>query len=153
VPYQFDFGPENKIIRVRFSGRVTDEELKTYYREAAAQTKNTRAQAGLIDFSQASSFDVSRETVLELAALEPALADPKAVRVIVATSPAIYGMARMFELSGEATRPNLHVVRTHEEAWAILGAGIHSSSRWLRPKTQKLTWEVKTHGRRDEPRP
>ncbi len=26
----------------------------------------------------------------------------------------------MFEIAGEATRPNLHVVRTIEEAWAIL---------------------------------
>jgi len=121
VPYQFDFDPKNKIFRARFAGRVTDEELKTYYREAAAQVKNTGAQAGLIDFSKASSFDVSRATILELAATEPVLADPKATRVIVASSPAIFGMARMFELSGERTRPNLHVVRTNEEAWAILG--------------------------------
>lgn len=121
MPYRFDFDPKKKIIRARFAGRVTDEELKAYYREAAAQVKSTGAQAGLIDFSKASLLEVSRETVLELAAREPALADPKATRVIVAASPAIYGMARMFELSGEGTRPNLHVVRTLEEAWAILG--------------------------------
>jgi hypothetical protein len=30
-------------------------------------------------------------------------------------------MARMFELQGQETRPNLHVVRTEKEAWAILG--------------------------------
>jgi hypothetical protein len=27
----------------------------------------------------------------------------------------------MFEFEGEATRPNLHVVRLPEEAWVILG--------------------------------
>jgi hypothetical protein len=30
-------------------------------------------------------------------------------------------MARMFELQGQETRPNLHVIRTEKEAWAILG--------------------------------
>jgi hypothetical protein len=30
-------------------------------------------------------------------------------------------MARIFEVEGEATRPNLHVVRSVKEAWAILG--------------------------------
>jgi len=35
-------------------------------------------------------------------------------------SPHIFGLARIFELEGEATRPNLHVVHTEHEAWAIL---------------------------------
>jgi len=30
-------------------------------------------------------------------------------------------MMRMFELHGEATRPNFYVVREEREAWAILG--------------------------------
>jgi hypothetical protein len=29
-------------------------------------------------------------------------------------------MARMFEILGEGTRPNLHVVRTLEEAYKVL---------------------------------
>jgi formylglycine-generating enzyme required for sulfatase activity len=31
------------------------------------------------------------------------------------------GIARMFELEGEQTRPNLHVVRSAKDVWAILG--------------------------------
>jgi hypothetical protein len=33
----------------------------------------------------------------------------------------MFGMARMFELEGGETRPNLHVVRSEREAFAILG--------------------------------
>jgi hypothetical protein len=29
-------------------------------------------------------------------------------------------MMRMFQIEGEAMRPNIHVVRTEREAWAIL---------------------------------
>lgn len=46
---------------------------------------------------------------------------PDRSRIIVAVSSQIFGMARMFEFEGEITRPNLHVVRSLAEAWAILG--------------------------------
>jgi hypothetical protein len=101
VPYRFDFDSTHKIIRGRFDGRVTDEEIRNYYREATAYGKMTGALAGLTDFSAATSFDVSRETVMELAGADPALPDPKAVRIVIATLPGLFGMARMFEMVGE----------------------------------------------------
>lgn len=121
MPYQFDFDVENKILRARFEGRLTDEELKNLYRDSTAYAKMSGVLAGVTDFSAATSVEVSQQTILELAASEPALPDPKAVRVVIATSPGIFGLARMFEMTGERTRPNLHIVRTEQEAWAILG--------------------------------
>jgi hypothetical protein len=67
------------------------------------------------------SLEVSPQTIRELANLPPAIADSSQPRCIIAASSQIYGMARMFELQGQETRPNLHVVRTQQEAWAILG--------------------------------
>jgi hypothetical protein len=60
------------------------------------------------------------ETIYELAATKPIMRDPSRLVVFVAPTPHIYGMARMFEILGEATRPNLHVVRTLEEAYKVL---------------------------------
>jgi len=40
--------------------------------------------------------------------------------VFVAPTPDLFGMARLFELQGADARPNLHVVRTSEEAYRIL---------------------------------
>jgi hypothetical protein len=40
--------------------------------------------------------------------------------VFVAPTPHIFGMARRFEILGEETRPNWHVVRTLEEAYEVL---------------------------------
>jgi hypothetical protein len=64
---------------------------------------------------------VTPQTVRELASMRPAIPDQDLLRVIVASSPDVYGMARMFESHGEATRPNLHVVRTYKEALVIVG--------------------------------
>ena len=53
--------------------------------------------------------------------MPPAILDPELPRFIVAAAPGIFGMARMFELAGQHTRPNLHVVRTMKEVCVILG--------------------------------
>jgi hypothetical protein len=121
VPYHFDFEPTHKIARGRFEGRITDDELKKFYRESGAYFKKNKAHAGVSDLSGVTSFEISRETILQLASSDPALPDPKAIRVVIVPLPSLYGLARMFEITGERTRPNLHVVKTEQEAWAILG--------------------------------
>lgn len=121
LPYHFDFDPTNQIARCRFTGQVTNEELRNYYSDAAKYFALTNPLGGYVDFSGATMFDVSREAILELASLPPALPDPQRVRVIVAPTPLIFGMSRMFEMEGERTRPSLHVVSTVQEAWTILG--------------------------------
>jgi hypothetical protein len=121
VPYQFDFDFANKILRCRFSGRDTDDELKEYYLAASKVAAQTDAAAGLSDFSTADSVDVSPKTIRELASLPPVMPAPTSLRCIIAPSDKEFGLARMFELQGEDGRGNLHVVRTLKEALAILG--------------------------------
>lgn len=60
------------------------------------------------------------QTTKELAKSTPVLRDPNLRRIVIASSPDIYGMMRMFEIEGEEKRPNFHVVRTQREAWGIL---------------------------------
>jgi hypothetical protein len=121
VPYHFEFDATNRILGCRFDGRVTDEALKECYRLAAEYVAETDPRAAVIDLSAVTSFEVSPETIHELAKSAPVVPDPGRPRCIVAPSPTIFGMMRMFEIEGEVTRPNLHVVRTPDEAWAILG--------------------------------
>ena len=121
VPYQFDFDQANQIARGRFEGRITDEDLRNYYSDAEKYVALTKPRGGLLDFSAASSFEATPATIQHLAALTPVLANPSLPRVLVAPAPLIFGMLRMFEMLGDRTRPSLHVVRTEQEAWAILG--------------------------------
>lgn len=121
MPFQFDFDFGNKILRCRFTGRVSDDELKEYYVAARRYTTQSDAHGAFTDFSEAISVDVSPQTVRALAGLPPAMPDVSRLRCVVAPTDKVLGLARMFELHGEETRVNLHVVRTVKEALAILG--------------------------------
>jgi hypothetical protein len=55
-----------------------------------------------------------------VAASPPAL-PPGYIRVLVIPQLFIYGLARMFQILGEKSRPDLQVVRTMEEAYHLLG--------------------------------
>jgi hypothetical protein len=121
VPYHFEFDSIHRILRCQMDGRVTDEELRRYYRDAELYTTGTDPLSGILDLSGVTSFEVSPELVRELASLPPAMADRARPRVLIATSAAVFGLARMFELHGQESRPNLHVVRSEKEALAILG--------------------------------
>jgi hypothetical protein len=121
VPYLFEFDPENKLLQGRLYGRVTSEELREYYRVGVKCVDAKRPRASITDMTAITLFDVTPQTVRELASLQPVISDRELVRVIVASTPDVFGMARMFESHGEATRPNLHVVKTCREALVIVG--------------------------------
>jgi hypothetical protein len=120
MPYTFDFDITNRILRCRLKGQVTDEILKEFFRIGAEHAIRTQPSAGVVDFSDVTSFEVSTPTLQQLAKAAPVLNDPHLRRVVVAPSPEIYGLMRMFQMQGEQKRPNIHVVRAEREAWAIL---------------------------------
>lgn len=121
MPYEFDFERTRRILRCRFQGEVNEEEFLKYYEELARHSRELTPAAGVADFSNAQPVRISRNLLQRVANEEPALHGMKAIRITIAPSPAVFGLARMFEIMGEHTRPNFHVVRTESEAWAILG--------------------------------
>jgi hypothetical protein len=122
MPYQFEFDSTNRVLRGRLDGRVTDEVAKEYHRAAKEYASHIDPRLGITDLSAVTSFEVSPETARELARSEPVMPDPNnRISVIIAPSDHIFDMARLFQLEGEQTRPNLHVVHTLMQAWAILG--------------------------------
>ena len=121
MPSTFDIDLTNSILRCRLGGRVTDQLLKDFFRAGADQAVRAQPSAGVVDLSEVTSFEVSGKTIRELAKAAPVLRDPNLRRVIIAPDPRVYGMMRMFEMQGEEIRPNIHVVSTEREAWAILG--------------------------------
>lgn len=121
MSYSFDFDSKTRIIRCRFEGDITDQTLKDYYGVATKLVASKVPNAGILDMSAVTSVDISPQTVRELANSRPTIPDPASPRFIVAASPRLFGLARMFELQGQETRPNLHVVRSAKEVWVILG--------------------------------
>jgi hypothetical protein len=119
--FRFEFDAVNKILLVRVKGRVTDESLARSYRKAQKYASETEASVSIMDCSSVTEFDVSAEHVRRLANEKPVMADAKRHRFIVAPKASVFGLARMFQITGEATRPLLKVVRTMDEALADLG--------------------------------
>ena len=120
MPYAFDLDVINRILRCHLKGPVTDEILKEFFRIGAEHAVRTQPAAGVVDFSDVTSFEVSTPTLQQLAKAAPVLSDPHLRRIVIAPSPEIYGLMRMFQMQGEQKRPNIHVVRAEREAWAIL---------------------------------
>jgi hypothetical protein len=121
MPFDFEFDPENKIFHAKFHGPVTDESIKYFYDTITSRVSANDFRASIADFSEATSFHVTLNTIRELAALPPVDPELSRPRVIVAPTNLIYGLARMFQIIGQATRPNLHVVRKLSDAFAFLG--------------------------------
>ena len=121
MAYRFEFDDTNRILQCRFEGRVTDEGLTNFYGLAGEFVASLDPRGGIVDLSDVISFEVSVQAIRRLAKLPPVMPRTSHPRVIVAVSSQIFGMARQFEFEGEITRPNLHVVRSSAEAWAILG--------------------------------
>jgi hypothetical protein len=99
---------------------VTDDDLREVYRFGQENVARFDPLSGITDFSEATGADFSAQTMRELAQMKPIMPDPNRPVIFVAPSPDLFGMARMFELQAADTRPNLHVVRTAEEAFRIL---------------------------------
>jgi len=117
-------------------GPITDELLKRFYKDMRECLELVSPCAGVADFSLVSQVKVTRETVLQLAESTPPNSDPRRPRVVIAGSPLLFGLARMFEMAVQEKRPNIHVVLTEQEAWTILG--LHEAPEFttsVRPPT------------------
>ncbi len=119
--FVFDFDPTHQILRSIFSGRVSDEDLLNHQRVALLLVTSLDPRFAMIDFSAADPFEITSDGMRKLAKLPPAMPKVDRPRVIIAPSDHAFGMARIFEIEGEVTRPNLHVVRSAKEAFAIFG--------------------------------
>ena len=121
MAYQFDFDRQYRLLRCRFEGAVSDDELTAFCKEAAENIAVLDPLRELTDFSGVSQFLATPGNIRSLARTAHSLADPARPRVILAPSDLIFGTARIFELEVEGSRPHVYVVRTPEEALAIFG--------------------------------
>ena len=122
MPFHFEFDSSNKILMIRFEGRVTDDMMEPYYLVAGPKIVASLEFAGSItDFTDVTSMELSPAMVRSLAWLKPLDMERERPRIIVAPASHAYGLARMFALHGEETRPSLHVVRSMAQAYAVLG--------------------------------
>jgi hypothetical protein len=127
MAFVFDFDPTHHILRSIFSGHVSDDDLLNHQRVGALLVTSLGPRFAIVDLSGADPFEATADGMRALAKLPPAMPQRDRPRVVIALSDHAFAMARIFQVEGEATRPNLHVVRSVKEAWAILGVKVEEA--------------------------
>jgi hypothetical protein len=108
------------IVYILFNGVMTDELLISTYAQLSHYVPDNEETATLIDFSEVTFGEVTSRAIRELAA-SPHLAPKNRLSVLVTPKEVTFGMARMFEILGGEKRPGLRIVRSIDEAYALLG--------------------------------
>jgi hypothetical protein len=121
MPYHFHFDPTHGVLRGRLLGPITDEQLTRFCKNMRECLAQVNARAAVADFSLVTRVDVTSETVVRLAESTPSNLGLRRPCVVIAGSPFVFGLARMFETALQDTCPNIHIVLTEQEAWTILG--------------------------------
>ena len=120
--FRFEFDPTNRILLMRLEGRLTDELLADCYRAVRKYSTATDAMVGIWDMSAVTEFATSSEFIRQLASEEPAMPDAtRRPRIICVAGTVGYGLAHMFQIMGEPTRPLLRVVHNLDEALETIG--------------------------------
>ena len=112
-----EFDAKNNVLRGTLRGRVTDQILLDYYAAAVRFATSHPPCRSLWYFSEVTEFEVSSECIRQVARKTPIAAGY--MRVIVASPDFLFGMMRMAQILSES-RPELHVVRTMDEAYRLL---------------------------------
>jgi len=119
--YLFEADPQHNLLRCIWEGVVTDELLWEQYCAAKALVASHTLYRCINDFSGATRFDASSTIIERIARTPPIFGGAGTILIIVAPKDLMFGLSRMFSTLSEPTRPNVHVVHTEEEAYALLG--------------------------------
>jgi hypothetical protein len=135
MDFVIDLDPTHRVLRVTVTMALTDEAATNIYQTVKRVASRGGPYAGVIaDLSQVADFPVSSNTVRALAATGPAVPG-LGPRVMVAREPALYGLARMFELYRESMGGQSQiVVQAIDEAYNLLGVTPEDFSQRLFPE-------------------
>ncbi len=120
MEFVVEFEAGNKVLRASMDGIVTEQTLIELTAEVRRLLESQAPDVLLVDLSGVTGFEISTE-VVRFIARAPSPLPEEIVRVIVAPQGHIFGVTRMFQCYADGHRPNVHVVKSLEEAYAYLG--------------------------------
>jgi hypothetical protein len=121
MDYVVDLDPAHRVLRITITTALTDESAKEIYQGVARLgSRGGGPYAVITDFSQVEDFPISGDTIRALAAAAPPIPLGGRPSVFVARQPALFGLARMFEIHRDAMGLQLQVVHSMDEAYELL---------------------------------
>lgn len=122
LDYKIEFDEKRAIVVLRFVGNVTEESFLAANTVMREFIEKNQLVGRITDFSAAGQVLVSAEFVRKLAISDLfERGKPNLIRVIVAPQPAVFGLARMFQVAREPFGRPPAVVKTMEEALQVFG--------------------------------
>jgi hypothetical protein len=135
MPITYRVDHEAKVVLAEGTGTVTDDDVFGYQREVWSRS-DVRGYNELVDVSAVKHVKLpSAQRVRDLAEVSAEMeAQAGAAKrfAIVATSPIVYGLSRMFQTYREMDKRNktqVKVFRNRQEALAFLGIGSPADQR------------------------
>jgi hypothetical protein len=120
MEFVVDLDPTHRVLRITVTAALTDEAGRDIYRAVARLASRGGPYAAITDLSQVVDFPITANTVRALAATDPAIPLGGRLSVIVARQPALFGLARMFELHRDSMGGQLRIVQSIDEAYDLL---------------------------------
>ena len=130
--YVIDLDPAARIVRVTVDGVLTDELLVETYGTLERLVSGEDPYSGIFDFSKVVEDLVSSEGISALARKTAIILSGK-LRVVVASTPSLRGLFRMYEMSRDGMRADLQVVESIDEAYRLFGVHPEDFSQRLFP--------------------
>ncbi len=119
MPAVLKIDARRRIVSTTFHGQVTTEELVRHGETILANARFRNDFADLIDLSSVSITAIN-EDALRALATGPSIFGPDVPHVIIAPTDLPHELAMKYRDLSRQTRPNLHVVRTLQEARDLL---------------------------------
>jgi hypothetical protein len=119
MPVVLKIDPRRQVVYSAFYGRLTAEEMVGHRAVIAADPDFKPHFNEVTDFSAVTEADVSEATLRAIAA-SPSLYNASVLHIVVAPSDPLFKIASKYRELTQASRPNLHVVRTRAEAYELL---------------------------------
>jgi hypothetical protein len=114
----FEFAEAENVLRLTLTGEMTDQAVLELWTKGLPIASSRAHASSIVDLSGVTRFNVSRRAIETLAKRQgPDLPS----RIFIAPNDVLYGTARMFQMLSETTRKNVHVVRTAQDAYNLLG--------------------------------
>jgi hypothetical protein len=130
--YVIDLDPAHRVLRLTAGKILTDAILVEMYTRMAQFASQGGPYAAIFDCSGVVDGTLSAPTVRSLAQKAPAV-PAGTLRLVVAPKLVIYGLSRMFELNRDGMGGLFQVVRSLDEAYAMLGVDHDSFIQRLFP--------------------
>ena len=135
MPFRFEFDALNKILLMRFEGRLTKASALELYQAIRTHSTATDAGAGIWDFSSTTEVALSAGFLRLMVDLEPAMPDgAKRPRFAIPPPTARLSILRIIEVMVQVTRPRFKIVQSMAEAIATLGVQSPHFERYCDPR-------------------